>query len=90
MEGDRSLFFVALLCCRSPRVLSEYLAVLVDHGIRRLQLPAALGGILIAVLVLSPGGLTAFQPRSPIICTGGECMPRLGAGDDWAHYIPRY
>jgi Ca2+:H+ antiporter len=51
-----------LLLSLAPVVLlSEYLAILVDHGIERLQLPAALGGILIAVLVLSPEALTAFH-----------------------------
>jgi Ca2+:H+ antiporter len=63
-EVTGSLFFhvAMLLLSLAPVVLlSEYLAILVDHGIERLQLPAALGGILIAVLVLSPEALTAFH-----------------------------
>ncbi len=42
-------------------LLSEFLAVLVDLGIEQLGLPPELGGILIAVLVLSPEGLTALH-----------------------------
>jgi Ca2+:H+ antiporter len=42
-------------------LLAEYLAVIVDFGLEDLDLPDALGGVLIAILVLSPEGLTAFQ-----------------------------
>ena len=42
-------------------LLSEYLAIIVDFGIEELRLPAPLGGVLIAILVLSPEGLTAFN-----------------------------
>ena len=42
-------------------LLSQYLAVIVDLGIEQLKMPAELGGILIAVLVLSPEGLTALH-----------------------------
>ena len=41
--------------------LAEYLAVLVDFGIEDLQLPDAVGGVLVAVLVLSPEELSAFR-----------------------------
>lgn len=41
--------------------LSTYLAIIVDFGIEHLGAPAPLGGILIAILVLSPEGLTAFH-----------------------------
>jgi Ca2+:H+ antiporter len=41
--------------------LSTYLAVIVDFGIEHLGAPAPLGGILVAILVLSPEGLTAFH-----------------------------
>jgi Ca2+:H+ antiporter len=41
--------------------LSTSLAVIVDFGIEHLGAPAPLGGILIAILVLSPEGLTAFH-----------------------------
>ena len=42
-------------------LLSEFLAVIVDLGIETLKMPAELGGILIAILVLSPEGLTAMH-----------------------------
>jgi Ca2+:H+ antiporter len=62
VTGSLAFHVAMLLLSLAPVVLlSEYLAILVDHGIERLQLPAALGGILIAVLVLSPEGLTAFH-----------------------------
>jgi Ca2+:H+ antiporter len=75
-----SLFYhvTLLLFTLAPvMLLSEYLAILVDHGVERLQLPASLGGILIAVLVLSPEGLTALNAaldnrlqRSVNVCLG--------------------
>lgn len=58
-------------------LLSKKLAVLVDFGIGTLMAPAALGGVLVAVLVLSPEGLAAFRAalanrvqRSVNICLG--------------------
>jgi Ca2+:H+ antiporter len=58
-------------------LLSEYLAVIVDFGIEDLGLPEPLGGILIAILVLAPEGLTAFHAsltnhlqRSVNVCLG--------------------
>jgi Ca2+:H+ antiporter len=51
-----------LLLTLAPIVLlSQYLAIIVDFGFEDLGLPDALGGVLIAVLVLSPEGLTAFH-----------------------------
>ncbi|HLC08574.1 MAG TPA: calcium:proton antiporter [Methyloceanibacter sp.] len=62
VTGSLSFHVALLLLSLAPVVLlSEYLAIFVDHGIERLELPAALGGILIAVLVLSPEALTAFH-----------------------------
>jgi len=61
---SRSLGFhvVMLVFTLLPVVLlSESLAVIVDYGIEDLRLPEALGGVLIAILVLAPEGLTAFQ-----------------------------
>ncbi|MDP2411920.1 MAG: calcium:proton antiporter [Pseudolabrys sp.] len=53
---------VMLLATLLPVVLlAKPLARLLDHGIEELHAPTALGGILIAILVLSPEGLTAFQ-----------------------------
>jgi Ca2+:H+ antiporter len=42
-------------------LLSKPLASVIDYGIETLHAPTALGGILIAILVLSPEGLTSFQ-----------------------------
>lgn len=58
-------------------LLSKKLAVLVDEGIVALSAPMALGGILIALLVLAPEGLAAFRAaamnhlqRAVNICLG--------------------
>jgi Ca2+:H+ antiporter len=63
-------------------VLSTYLAVIVDFGIEHLGAPAPLGGILVAILVLSPRGADRLSrgARQPI-AAGSECVPRLGARD---------
>jgi Ca2+:H+ antiporter len=42
-------------------LLSEPLAKVIDYGIERLHAPTTLGGILIAILILSPEGLTSYQ-----------------------------
>lgn len=42
-------------------LLSKPLAHIIDYGIEELGAPTAFGGIIIAVLVLSPEGLTSFQ-----------------------------
>jgi Ca2+:H+ antiporter len=42
-------------------LLSKPLAHVIDYGIEELHAPTALGGILIAILVLSPEGLTSYQ-----------------------------
>ena len=63
-ETTHSLAYhvVMLLLTLIPVVaLSEYMAVIVDFGIEDLGLPEPLGGLLIAVLVLAPEGLTAFN-----------------------------
>jgi Ca2+:H+ antiporter len=53
---------VLLLATLLPVVLlSKPLAKLIDYGIEELKAPTALGGILIAILVLSPEGLSSFQ-----------------------------
>jgi Ca2+:H+ antiporter len=58
-------------------LLSKKLAVLVDHGTETLGAPAALGGVLVAILVLTPEGIAAFHAalanklqRSVNICLG--------------------
>jgi Ca2+:H+ antiporter len=63
-SGRNSLAFhvAMLLLTLLPIVLlSHFLAIIVDFGIEDLGLPAPLGGIMIAILVLSPEGLTAFH-----------------------------
>lgn len=63
-RGEGSLLYhvVLLLLTLAPIVvLSESLAVIVDYGIEHLGAPAPLGGILVAILVLSPEGLTALH-----------------------------
>lgn len=42
-------------------LLSKQLASLIDHGIAVLQAPAALGGMLIALIVFTPEGISAFR-----------------------------
>jgi len=58
-------------------LLSKKFAVLVEYSLERLSAPAALGGILVAVLVLAPEGLAAYHAalanhlqRSVNICLG--------------------
>ena len=60
----RSLGYHALLLPLTmlPIVLlSKKMAVLVDHGIETLGAPQALGGFLVAILVLSPEGMAAVR-----------------------------
>jgi Ca2+:H+ antiporter len=45
-------------------LLSKPLAHVIDYGIEELKAPTAFGGILIAILVLSPEGLSSFQAAS--------------------------
>ena len=69
---------IALLLAMLPIVLlSKNLAVYVDYGIDKLGAPLALGGFLIAALVLTPEGLSAVQAaqknqlqRAVNICLG--------------------
>lgn len=58
-------------------LLSKKLAVVVDYGSAAFGLPSALGGVLIAILVLSPEGLASYRAavanqlqRSVNICLG--------------------
>jgi Ca2+:H+ antiporter len=60
----RSTFYHAILLCATllPIVLlSKPLAVMLDYGIEQLGMPTALGGIFIALLVLSPEALAAIK-----------------------------
>lgn len=60
--GSLAFHVTMLLASLLPVVLlAESLAVIVDFGIEDLGLPDPLGGVLIAVLVIAPEGLTAFN-----------------------------
>jgi Ca2+:H+ antiporter len=62
VRGSLAFHVTTLALTLLPIVLlSQYLAVIVDFGFEDLDLPDALGGVLIAILVLSPEGLTAFH-----------------------------
>lgn len=45
-------------------LLAEPLALIVDFGLEKLHAPAPLGGIVIAILVLSPEGLSSLRAAS--------------------------
>jgi Ca2+:H+ antiporter len=89
-----------LLMTLAPIVaLSTFLAVIVDFGIEHLGAPAPLGGILVAILVLSPEGLTAFHAalanqlqRAVNVCLGsalatiGLTIPAVLAIGLWTGY----
>lgn len=57
--GYHALFLVAYLL--TVILLAEQLAVPIDHGVSILGAPPALGGLLVAVLVLSPECLAAVR-----------------------------
>jgi Ca2+:H+ antiporter len=60
--GPLAIHVAMLMLTLVPVVLlSEYLAIIADFGLEGLQLPDSLGGVLVATLVLSPEGLTAFH-----------------------------
>ena len=73
-----TLHAILLLLTMIPVVLlSKKLAILVDYGINALRAPAALGGILIATLVLTPESISALKAaldnrlqRAVNICLG--------------------
>jgi Ca2+:H+ antiporter len=61
-DGSLAFHVVMLLLTLAPVVvLSKYLAIIVDFGLEGLLLPDSLGGVLVATLVPSPEGLTAFH-----------------------------
>ena len=56
------MHFVLLFASLLPIVLlSKKLAILVDFGVAKLNAPAALGGLVVATLVLTPEGVAAFK-----------------------------
>ena len=76
--GSIGFHAVMLLLTLVPIVLlSKKLAILIDNGITALGAPLALGGVLVALLVLAPEGLAALRSaaqnklqRSVNICLG--------------------
>ncbi len=54
-----ALFLLVLLV--SIVLLSKKFAVLVNRGIEQTHAPVALGGLIVALLVLAPEGMTAFR-----------------------------
>jgi Ca2+:H+ antiporter len=61
-RGSLGFHVAMLMLTLLPIVLlAQFLAIIVDFGIEDLDMPDALGGVLIAILVLSPEGLTAFH-----------------------------
>lgn len=55
----RSLILIAMVL---PIVLlSHHMAVVVDYGIAKAQLPPVLGGVLIAIIVFTPESITAVK-----------------------------
>jgi Ca2+:H+ antiporter len=60
--GSNGEHFAFLIVYLLPLVvLSKKLAIPIDHGIRVLNAPSALGGFLVAVLILSPESLGATR-----------------------------
>jgi Ca2+:H+ antiporter len=77
-HGSVARHAVLLILTMLPVVgLAEYLAVLVEQGIHTFHMPTALGGALIAALILAPEGITALKAalanklqRSINLCLG--------------------
>ena len=64
-QGGVARHSVILILSILPIVLlSKKLAVLLDHGLAAAHAPAALGGVLIAVVVLAPEGISALRAVS--------------------------
>ena len=66
-QGRRGIVFHAVLLVASvlPVVLlAKQLAKFLDHGIKALHAPPALGGVLIAVIVFTPEGIAALRAIS--------------------------
>lgn len=73
--GRHVVFLLVTLVCIV--LLSKKLAILTEYGMETLHAPDALGGILVAILVLAPEGLAALHAatqnrlqRSVNICLG--------------------
>lgn len=54
-------FFMLLATIAAISILAESLSVYVDDGIEKLQMPAAVAGLIIALIIVSPEALTAIR-----------------------------
>lgn len=54
-------FFILLLMIVPIVILAHDLAIIVDHGISTLHLPAMIGGVLIAIIVFTPESMAALK-----------------------------
>ena len=84
-KGSVSKHALLLLAGILPIVLlSGSLAKLIDRGIAILHAPPALGGVLIALLVVSPKAISAIaagiadQPMRAVNLALGSCAPAIG------------
>lgn len=65
-EGEKKISglyhsIMLLLTIVAISLLAEYLSVTVDDGIAKLNLPDALAGLIVSVIIVSPEGLTAIR-----------------------------
>jgi len=54
-------FFMLLATIAAISILAESLSVYVDDGIEKLHMPAAVAGLIIALIIVSPEALTAIR-----------------------------
>jgi Ca2+:H+ antiporter len=65
-------------------LLGKYLTMLIDHASYKLAAPPALGGVIIALIVVSPKAISAVkagianQPQRAINLALGSCAPAMG------------
>jgi Ca2+:H+ antiporter len=65
-------------------LLGKYLTILIDHASYKLAAPPALGGVIIALIVVSPKAISAVkagianQPQRAINLALGSCAPAMG------------
>lgn len=84
-KGSAGKHILLLLAGILPIILlSGNLAKLIDRGIGLLNAPSALGGVLIALLVVSPKAISAVsagiadQPMRAVNLALGSCAPAIG------------
>ncbi len=65
-------------------LLGKYLTMLIDHGSQQLGAPPALGGVIIALIVVSPKAISAVkagianEPQRSVNLALGSCAPAMG------------